>query len=69
MNDTVSKVPVWEKYTLSIEEAAEYFRIGTDKLRKLAEENKNAPWVLRNGNRVQIKRKIFEEVIDDLNVI
>ncbi len=63
------KVPVWEKYTLSIEEAAEYFRIGTDKLRKLAEENKNAPWVLRNGNRVQIKRKIFEEVIDDLNVI
>ncbi len=64
-----SKVPVWEKYTLSIEEAAEYFRIGTDKLRKLAEENKNAPWVLRNGNRVQIKRKIFEEVIDDLNVI
>lgn len=69
MNDTVSKVPVWEKYTLSIEEAAEYFRIGTDKLRKLAEENKNAPWVLRNGNRVQIKRKIFEEVIDELNVI
>lgn len=63
------KVPVWEKYTLSIEEAAEYFRIGTDKLRKLAEENKNASWVLRNGNRVQIKRKIFEEVIDDLNVI
>ncbi len=63
------KVPVWEKYTLSIEEAAEYFRIGTDKLRKLAEENKNASWVLRNGNRVQIKRKIFEEIIDDLNVI
>ncbi len=69
MNDTVSKVPVWEKYTLSIEEAAEYFRIGTDKLRKLAEENKNASWVLRNGNRVQIKRKIFEEVIDDLTAI
>ncbi len=56
-------------YTLSIEVAAEFFRIGTDKLRKLAEENKNASWVLRNGNRVQIKRKIFEEVIDDLTAI
>lgn len=28
-------VPVWEKYTLSIEEAAAYFRIGENKLRKI----------------------------------
>ena len=32
-------VPIWEKYTLTIEEAAKYFRIGESKLRKLAEEN------------------------------
>ena len=32
-------VPIWEKYTLTIEEAAKYFRIGEKKLRKLAEEN------------------------------
>lgn len=31
-------VPIWEKYTLTIEEAAKYFRIGEKKLRKLAEE-------------------------------
>ena len=30
-------VPIWEKYTLTIEEAAKYFRIGESKLRKLAE--------------------------------
>ena len=32
-------VPIWEKaYTLTIEEAAKYFRIGEKKLRKLVEE-------------------------------
>ena len=28
-------VPIWQKYTLSIEEAAEYFRIGQGRLREL----------------------------------
>ena len=47
-------VPIWEKYTLTIEEAARYFRIGEKKLRKLAEENPDASWLIMNGNRVQI---------------
>ena len=62
-------VPIWEKYTLTIEEAAKYFRIGESKLRKLAEENPNAGWVLMNGNRIQIKRKKFEKLIDDYEII
>ena len=62
-------VPIWEKYTLTIEEAAKYFRIGESKLRKLAEENPNAGWVLMNGNRIQIKRKKFEKIIDDIDII
>ena len=33
-------IPVWEKYTLTIEEAAAYFRIGEHKLRNLVNENK-----------------------------
>ena len=53
-------VPVWEKYTLTIEEASKYFRIEENKLRKLAEENPTAGWVILNGNRIQIKRKQFE---------
>ena len=62
-------VPIWEKYTLTIEEASKYFRIGEKKLRKIAEENQTASWVIMNGKRVQIKRKQFEKIIDSLDVI
>ena len=67
MNNT--DVPIWEKYTLTIEEASKYFRIGEKKLRKIAEENQTASWVIMNGNRVLIKRKQFEKIIDSLDVI
>lgn len=62
-------VPIWEKYTLTIEEASKYFRIGEKKLRKLAEENIDSGWVIVNGNRIQIKRKLFEKIIDSLDEI
>lgn len=62
-------VPLWRKYTLSVEEAARYFRIGRAKLRKIIDENENAPFIIWNGNRPQIKRKLFEEYIDKSNVI
>ncbi|MCM0740180.1 excisionase [Clostridioides difficile] len=67
MNNT--DVPILEKYTLSIEEASRYFRIGEKKLRKLAEENLDSGWVIVNGNRIQIKRKQFEKIIDTLDEI
>ena len=67
MNHT--DVPIWEKYTLTIEEASKYFRIGEKKLRRIVEENQSADWLIMNGNRVQIKRKQFEKVIDSLDVI
>ena len=62
-------IPIWERYTLTIEEASKYFRIGENKLRRLAEENKNANWLIMNGNRIQVKRKQFEKIIDTLNAI
>ena len=62
-------IPIWERYTLTIEEASKYFRIGENKLRRLAEENKNANWLIMNGNRIQIKRKPFEKIIDTLDAI
>ena len=62
-------IPIWERYTLTIEEASKYFRIGENKLRRLAEENKNANWLIMNGNRIQIKRKQFEKIIDTLDAI
>ena len=57
-------IPIWERYTLTIEEASKYFRIGENKLRRLAEENKNANWLIMNGNRILIKRKQFEKIIN-----
>lgn len=62
-------IPFWERYTLTVEEAAHYFRIGENKLRRLIQENENADFVLWNGNRPQIKRKKMEELIDRANTI
>ena len=67
MNNT--DVPIWEKYTLTIAEAAKYFHIGDHKLRRLAEGKPAPGWVILNGNRIQIKRKQFEKVIDTLDAV
>lgn len=63
------QVPVWEKFTLTIEEAAAYFRIGETKLRQIVSENRNADFLIWNGNRPQIKRKKFEDVVNQLHNI
>lgn len=62
-------IPVWEKYTLTIEEAAQYFQIGESKLRRILEENPDEEYILANGNRKQIKRRLFEKYIDRCAVI
>lgn len=69
MSNKQDSVPIWEKYTLSIEEASKYFRIGESKLRELVNDNKDASFVLWNGNRPQIKRKLFESYIDGASVV
>lgn len=62
-------IPVSEKYALSIEEAARYFNIGENKLRRLAAEKPTAGWVILNGNRILIKRRLFEKMLDGTDVI
>lgn len=69
MKKNENSVPIWQKYSLSIEEAAVYFRIGTNKLRDIAKEKNDADFILRIGSRVQIKRKLFEKYLDDVNDI
>lgn len=66
---TNNQVPIWERYTLSIEEAAQYFQIGETKLRRIIEQNPDEQFILMNGNRRQIKRRLFEEYIDKCPVI
>lgn len=58
------EIPVWEKYTLTIREAAEYFHIGEKKMRQIVEEHPDADFILMLGNRAMIKRKLFEDYID-----
>jgi Excisionase from transposon Tn916. len=65
----MKEVPIWQRYTLTIEEAAAYFRIGEKKLRQIVAEHENASFVLMNGNRIQIKRRLFERYVDGATVV
>lgn len=64
-----TEIPIWQKYLLTIDEAALYFRIGQKRLRQIVSENPNADFLLTNGNRVLIKRKLFEQYIDLATVV
>lgn len=63
------EIPFWEQYILTVEEASNYFRIGENKLRRIISENKDADFIFWNGNRAQIKRELFEEYIDQCEVV
>lgn len=65
VGNSENNVPLWEKYILIIQEAAEYFHIGEKKLRKLVEEKADADFIIMNGNRAMIKRKLFEQYLDE----
>lgn len=65
----MEKLAISEKYTLTIPEACEYFNIGDKKLRKLIDENKGAEYIITNGTKYLIKRKLFEEFIDKTSSI
>ncbi len=64
-----SNIPVWERYALTVTEAAEYYHIGEAKLRRLAEEHPDAEFIIMNGNRVLFKRQRFEKYLDNATVI
>ena len=61
-------LPWWQKYTLTLEEASEYFGISYKKLRPFCkahadeEDLKNRGYF--NGNRALIKREQFEKYLD-----
>ena len=63
------EIPYWEKYMLTLREAAEYFHIGEKKMRQIVDDNMDAKFLLESGNRVMIKRKLFEEFLTNASVI
>ena len=64
-----NEIPYWEKYMLTLREAAEYFHIGEKKIRQIVDDNLDANFLLESGNRIMIKRKLFEEYLDRASVI
>lgn len=64
----MNNIPLNEKYTLTIKEAAAYFNIGVKKMRRLAEENTDGFSVLC-GNRYLIIRTKFEEFLAETSTI
>lgn len=56
---TTKEVPIWEKMNLTLEEAAQYFGIGVNKLRELTDQE-DINCVLWVGNKRLIKRKVLE---------
>ena len=62
-------IPVWKRYVLTIEEAANYYHIGENKLRMIADEHPEAEFVIMNGNRILFKRQKFEDFLDNATVV
>ena len=58
-------VPIWEKSNLSLEEAAAYSGIGINKLRDLTGDQ-NCKFVLWVGNKQLIKRRLFDQYIEQV---
>ena len=59
----MKEVPLWEKSNLNLEEAAAYSGIGINKLRDLTSD-KNCQFVLWVGNKRLIKRRLFDQYIE-----
>ena len=57
-------VPIWEKYSLTVNEASAYFHIGDKKLREIIDDDPDADYILLVGNRHMIRRKKFEAFLD-----
>ena len=57
-------IPISEKNNLTVKEAAAYFNLGENKIRELT-KTKDCPFVLWDGNRRLIKRRLFEKYINN----
>lgn len=68
MVDTIGKVPIHLKMTLTTKEAAECSNIGINKIDSML-RSPNCPFVLFVGTKKLVKRRKFEEYISQKLVI
>lgn len=64
-------VPIWKKFTLTIEEAAKYFGVGEKKIRKLVQDFSDSEYCfsIQNGNKILINRVKFEAFLNQTSAI
>lgn len=62
-------IPVWGKYSLSVEEASIYYGIGKKKIYEIIHNNPNAEFLLEIGTHYRIKRVLFERFLDEATAI
>ena len=59
----MKEIPIWEKSNLTVEEAAAYSGIGINRLDEMTKDA-SFPFVLWVGNKRLIKRRKFDEYIE-----
>lgn len=68
MENSIGKVPIYLKITLTAKEAAESSNIGINKIDSML-RSPNCPFVLFVGSKKLVKRKEFEQYISQAPVI
>ncbi len=63
-----NKIPIWEKANLTINEAAEYFNIGKNKLRELATDPR-CTYSLSIGKKILIKKAEFQKYLSNIRYL
>lgn len=58
-------IPIWEKSNLTLEEAAAYSGIGMNKLREITNDE-SCKFVLWVGNKRLIKRRLFDQFVEQM---
>ena len=64
MENSKKVVPIWEKVTLTLEEAAAYSNVGVNRLREMTNDPR-CKYVIWCVNKRLIKRKEFEKFISE----
>lgn len=64
-----NETQIQNKFCLTIDEVVIYFNIGEKKLRKLVSDNLDSGFIIQNGVKFLIKRKRFEDFLNDLTAI
>ena len=67
--DGKTRVQVIDKFCLTIDEASEYFNIGEKKLRQIVADNINSGFVIQNGVKILIKRRRFEDYLEEMTAL